>query len=125
MVSALGKTLHSPSARSINLSVKGTFPFFIRTPDKDDMFLPRRVQILFQRCRQKINRLDFILKGCQQFIEGFRSLPSLGTLGDGKWNVPSVLNCQRNLAKCIPSRTGEVAILLVASCYGNRDKLRQ
>ena len=26
---------------------------------------------------------------------------------------------------CIPSRGGGVAVFLVASCYGNRDKLRQ
>ena len=41
-------------------------------------------------------------------------------------------NCQGNLTKCwgvicdgIASHTGGVAILLVASCYRNRDKLRQ
>ena len=46
-----------------------------------------------------------------------------------KW-VPA--NCQGNLTKCcevtcdgLASHPGGVAILLVASCYGNRDKLRQ
>ena len=45
-----------------------------------------------------------------------------------KW-VPT--NCQGNLTKCweitcdgLASHPGRVAILLVASCYGNRDKLR-
>ena len=49
-----------------------------------------------------------------------------------KW-VPA--NCQRNLTKCwgggggvtcdgLASHPGGVAIFLVASCYGNRDKLR-
>ena len=46
-----------------------------------------------------------------------------------KW-VPA--NCQGNLTKCwevtcdgLVSHSGGVAILLVASCYGNRDKFRQ
>ena len=46
-----------------------------------------------------------------------------------KW-VPA--NCQGNLTKCwevtcdvLASQPGGVAILLVALCYGNRDKLRQ
>ena len=46
-----------------------------------------------------------------------------------KW-VPA--NCQGNLTKCwevtcngLASHPGGVAILLVASCYSNRDKLRQ
>ena len=46
-----------------------------------------------------------------------------------KW-VPA--NCQENLMKCwgvtcdgLASHPGGVAILLVASCYGNRDKLRR
>ena len=46
-----------------------------------------------------------------------------------KW-VPA--NCQVNLTKSweatcdgLVPRPGGVAILLVASCYGNRDKLRQ
>ena len=46
-----------------------------------------------------------------------------------KW-VPA--NFQGNLTKCwevtcdgLESHPGGVAILLVASCYGNRDKLRQ
>ena len=46
-----------------------------------------------------------------------------------KW-VP--VNWQGNLAKCwgvicngLASHSGGVAILLDASCYGNRDKLRQ
>ena len=41
-------------------------------------------------------------------------------------------NCQGNLTKCwevtyngLASHPGGVAILLVASCYGNRDKLQQ
>ena len=46
-----------------------------------------------------------------------------------KW-LPA--NCQGNHTKCLEvtcdglaSHPGGVAILLVASCYGNRDKLRQ
>ena len=46
-----------------------------------------------------------------------------------KW-VPA--NCQGNLTKCwevtcdgLTSQPGGIAILLVTSCYGNRDKLRQ
>ena len=42
------------------------------------------------------------------------------------------VNCQGNLTKCwgvtcdgLASHPGGVAILLVASCYGNRDKLRR
>ena len=44
----------------------------------------------------------------------------------------SALNCLGNLTNCgkvtcdgLASRPGEVEILLVASCYRNRDKLRQ
>ena len=42
-----------------------------------------------------------------------------------KW-VP--VDCQGNLTKCcrpsVTSRPGGVAVLLVASCYGDRDKLQ-
>ena len=39
-----------------------------------------------------------------------------------KW-VPA--KCRENLTKLRASRPGEVEILLAASCYRNRDKLRQ
>ena len=47
----------------------------------------------------------------------------------GKWVLA---NCQGNLTKCcgvtcdgLASQPGGIAIFLVASCYGNWDKLRQ